>query len=162
MTFSLDWTSVGLQKPKLLSFSGLGYLLLAFLLSGCMPTKQNSTSDLDANGRPAWTQAGFQPKEGIVRSSPLHIQGREKTRELVLDQSLVELAKAQFGTEISLHSKVTKSTHSYNDQVGVRESHIDYAEITSADDTAKVRAQVKTEWYDAVTQRLYLWVVPLQ
>ncbi len=159
---SLDVVPLNQLSWRRVKFALMLFIVsLVGLLNGCMTNSATKTVT-DANGRPAWTQAGFQPNEGIVRSSPLHIQGREKTRELVLDQSLVELAKAQFGTEISLHSKVTKSTQSYNDQVGVRESHIDYAEITSADDTAKVRAQVKAEWYDAVTQRLYLWVVPLQ
>lgn len=150
----LNWRTV--------KFASMLFMIsLISLQSGCM-TNFGAKVVKDANGRPAWTQEGFQPTEGIVRSSSLHIQGREKTRELVFDQSLVELAKAQFGTEISLHSKVTKSTQTYNDQVGVRESHIDYAEITSANQSAKVRAQVKAEWYDAVTQRLYLWVVLLQ
>lgn len=131
--------------------------LLFLLLNACSVSPQPVVEE---SNRPAWTQPGFEPEEGLVRSGPLHIKGRDATREWVFNQVLVELSKAQFGSKISLNTQLSKSTQVYNDQVSKRVEQVDYAEITSANESAIVKAQIKAEWFDTVTQRLYLWVVP--
>lgn len=150
-------TNTSLFHPVFLSSRTLWITLLLPLclwLGGC------NTQLTRADAPPEWTRPGFQPEAGIIRSSPMHIQGRDRTREILFDQCLVELSKSIFGTEIALNSRVIRSTQAYNDEVGTRIQQVDHAEITSADERAQVRASVKAEWFDPRVQRLYLWVVP--
>ncbi|WP_029933669.1 hypothetical protein [Thiomicrospira pelophila] len=133
---------------------GLSFLLLI----GCAAAPNQTFTE---PSRPAWTQPGFMPEQGVVRSGSLHIKGRDATRDWVFNQVLVELSKAQFGSKISLNTQLTKSTQVHNDQVTNRVEQVDYAEITSANESALVKAKIKAEWFDSMTQRLYLWVIPL-
>ena len=112
--------------------------------------------------QPAWTSVGFEPNQGIVRASLLHVSGREATRQLLLDSAMVEFSKEQFGTSIKLNSQVTKTTQTYNDAVNRQFTQTDSAQITSANQRAKVKAKIKSEWYSPKTQQLYLWIVPVQ
>lgn len=141
------------SKTKVFVF--IWFVLLG--LSGCSGSPKQAEAEPI---RPAWTQSGFVPEQGLVRSSALHIKGRDATREWVFNQALVELSKAQFGSKISVNTQLSKSTQVYNDQFSERVEQVDYAEITSANESALVKAQIKAEWFDAVTQRLYLWVIP--
>lgn len=131
---------------------------LGLLVAGCATSSSQTFSETK---RPAWTQPGFVPEQGVVRSGALHIKGRDATRDWVFNQVLVEFSKAQFGSKISLNTQLSKSTQVYNDQVTDRVQQVDYAEITSANESALVKAKIKAEWFDSVSQRLYLWVVPL-
>lgn len=131
---------------------------MLLLLAGCASAPSQTVTE---SSRPAWTQPGFVPDQGVVRSGALHIKGRDATRDWVFNQVLVELSKAQFGSNISLNTQLSKSTQVYNDQVTERVHQVDYAEITSANESALVKARIKAEWFDSITQRLYLWVVPL-
>lgn len=116
-------------------------------------------SKLANSTRPGWTYPSFNPDAGIVRSSPLHIQGRSKTRQLILDKAMVEFSKAQFGSTISLKSTVTKTTSAMNNSAEQRFQQTDVSEVVSANDNANVKASVKAEWYSPSTQELFLWVV---
>lgn len=131
-----------------------GAMLAVFMFAcslGSAPTSE----------RPHWTLPGFIPEVGIVRSNLRHVQGLAKTRAMLLDEAMLEMSKQQFGSEIALNTQVTKSTQVYNnDRVESQVLHSDTAQITTANNTALVKAQVKSEWYDTTSERLYLWVIP--
>ena len=84
-----------------------------------------------------------------------------KTREVLFNKALVELAASIHGVEVSEDTIVKKSTRvEQNDHVTSNAQVISLATVTSANGSVTLKAKIKDEWKNPTSRKLYLWVVP--
>ncbi|BCG64025.1 MAG: hypothetical protein methR_P1790 [Methyloprofundus sp.] len=134
--------------------------VLMLFLSSCATTKPQqvdcNANVMDKNGRPCWVNKT--PPEGVVVQMAKHIKP-EKTRALLFNRAVVELAAANGGLDVSQDAVVSKVVSVKNDDVSGHSSVTSFATVTSANESIEVRAKVRDLWNDLITQKIYMWVV---
>jgi hypothetical protein len=137
-----------------------GVALLMLFLSACVMTKPDQVgckaNVMDKNGRPCWVNKT--PSEGVVVHMAKHIKP-EKTRALLFNRAVVELAAVHGGLDVSQDAVVSKVVSVKNNNISGHSSVTSFATVTSANESIEVRAKVRDVWNDLITQKIYMWVV---
>ncbi len=138
----------------------VGSAVCILILSSCATTKPQPVACvanvMDANGRPCWVNKT--PQEGVVVQMAKHIKP-EKTRALLFNRAVVELAATHGGLDVSQDAVVSKVVMVHNDNVSGNSSVTSFATVTSANESIEVKAKVRDAWNDLITQKMYMWVV---
>jgi hypothetical protein len=129
--------------------------LLSLLTFGCATTSpQNQTQCQD--GVPCWVTQ--HPNEGVVVSMAQHIDPA-KTREVLFNKAIVELAARSEGMNVSQDSIISKRVHSVNGNVDERSQVSTLSAVNTGGNEVNVKAKIKAHWKDPMTHKLYLWVI---
>lgn len=127
---------------------------LIVLVSSC-GGMQKKQSDL-CGDRPCWVVNS--PKEGIVVSMADHVDPN-KTREVLFNKALVELAAESEGFNVSQDSIVKKNVVNRNGNMSETAQVVTLANVNTGGGETRIQAKIKGQWKDPYTRKLYLWVV---
>lgn len=135
----------------------LGVLfLVSCALTPISPCEKNT---VNANGVPCWVN--HKPENGVVLSMHGHVDP-SKTRHILFNKALVELAANIQGVDVSEDTIVKKHTKvEQNDYVTSNAQVISLATVTLRNGGVSLKAKVKAEWKNPTSRKLYLWVVPV-
>ena len=118
-----------------------------------------SAGMLSDNGYPCWVNRT--PDKGIVVSMAEAVDPN-KTREMLFNKALVEIAAAEYGVNVSEDSIVKKSTKVNGSNVSQQSQVITLATVNTANGSVKVKAKIEDLWKHPTSRKLYMWVVPVK
>jgi len=128
--------------------------LLVTVLSAC--SSQPVTDNEYCGDRPCWVV--HTPRQGVVVSMSEHVDSA-KTREVLFNKALVELAAASEGFNVSQDSLVKKTVISSNGESQQQAQVISLANVNTGGGELRVRAKIRDQWREPGTGKLYLWVI---
>ncbi len=143
-------------------FYKVSLLLIGSLLTACTDNirsqRECDARVFDINGRPCWVNQ--LPKEGVVVSSARHVIPAN-TDKALFDRAIEQLSASVIGLEVARDSIVNKHTTVNKNGVADNSSVISFTVISSAKkgQSQHIKASVKDQWSDGVTQKKYLWVI---